>query len=150
MIPRLPRAPADEVVAIEGALFNRLMDMLESFANLTVSPPLFINEGPHGKNISLASFLTTCLVKPTTVFSGRAAVYTGRIWITNIIVPTMSGAGALAATDFGADPGSDNCYCFNRQETSTGHALTVPFTLPCPGVIFGSYQGLPLVAIDQC
>jgi hypothetical protein len=153
MIEHLPTAPAGEVVALDGAFFNRLMGIISSVANLTVTPPLLLRDGPAGRVISITRLSTPCLVKPTSTVT-RPGTYNGRIWITNILQASsidISSGSALTSADFGKDPGADNCYCFNRQETSTGHALTVPFTLPCPGTIFGIYtDGKLCVAIDQC
>lgn len=59
MVPQLPRAPAGEIVALDGAFFNRLMDIIASQANLTVTPPLTLNDGPAGRVLSVLASSST-------------------------------------------------------------------------------------------
>lgn len=149
MLPLLPRAPVGEVVALDAVLFNRIMDILSSVANLTVAPPLFLNEGPHGRTISFTSnpaewfVLTSSATKSATynVSSFSALLVSG-------FDPTAS--GTVAQSDVGASGNSG--YAINVREIGKStHDLDTGGTfLPMlfRGSLVGSFGGKPVYLFD--
>jgi hypothetical protein len=121
----LPRAPDPNAgLAVPGAVWNRMADMLERLSRLSVEPPLSIHN--NGNSISI-TFNRPDAVVPLELTATETGVgyYKGRILTGSISIADVT--VNLALPQGLTVPSADNCLVLNFVEAGyPAHAINLP------------------------